>query len=51
MSNSLIINHEYLNQLEESIINSEAYKRKFKEAKASFEKNKEILKKAGIINK
>lgn len=47
----MVVKHEYLNQIESSIINSEAYKRNFKNAKASFEKNKEILKKAGIINK
>jgi len=49
MNQPSIISPAYLSELEKSILESEAYKRKLSSAKASIEKNKELLKKAGII--
>lgn len=51
MKAPIIITHEYLNQLEKSILNSEAYQRTLKVAKESFAKDKEALIKAGFIRK
>ena len=49
MSKPTIISPSYLAELEKSILESEAYQRKLASAKASIEKNKEALKKAGIL--
>ena len=49
MSKPVVITPSYLAELEKSILESDAYKRKLASAKASFEKNKEMLKKSGII--